>query len=191
MPVFDVRGLVGALEQRGFHAQVGDTNLDIHPARRAYFERWLNHRDGFVKMLSGNIDFVGIEEVVRMGPFFDVYCLIENGFLADNDADAHRLLDATPYYQLSRGHVTTMGWSGGVISSLLAKDEYLSSEFRKNVMREEVRKISLQAANYCCVVQTKVWEYEGVAHVFGIMDRIAMVARKLIKQVHLGEKASP
>ena len=188
MPVFDLGSLVKSLEQKGFNARPGDLGVDINPARRPYHERWLAHRDGFIRMLSGNIDFVGIEEVVRMGPFFDVHCIIENDFVAGNNEDAHRLLDATPYYQLYNGKLTSMGWSGGIVAHSLAKDETLSAEFGKNIMREEVKKISLQAANYCCVIQTKVWDHEGLVQVFGIIDRIAMIARRLIKQVHLGEQ---
>jgi hypothetical protein len=188
MPVFDVESLIKSLDQNGFKARLGDVNLDVHPGHRPYYERWLAHRDGFLKLLTGNLDFIGIEEVVRMGPFFDIYCIIENYFIAENDKDAHRLLDATPYYQLENGRVTKMGWSGGVVAQLLAKDEILSKEFANNIMKEEVKKISLEAANYCCVVQTKVWDHNGLASSFGIIDRIAMLTRKLIKQVHLGEQ---
>ena len=48
----------------------------------------------FCRMMSGNID---IEEVMRMGPFYDIYCLVENDFIVDTDDNAHKLLDATPY----------------------------------------------------------------------------------------------
>lgn len=188
MPVFDIDVLAKMLEQKGFAARPGSFDLDVHPARRPYYERWLAHRDGFLRLMTGNVDFVGIEEVVRMGPFFDVHCIIENDFVIDSDQDAHKLLDATPYYRLDNGRVKTMGWSGGVVAHLLAKDDILSAEFGRNLMKEEVRKISLTAANYCCVIQTKVWDHNGLADTFGIIDRIALTVRKLIKQVHLGEQ---
>ena len=188
LPVFELQSLIVSLSKKGFESRVGSADLDVHPARRAYFDRWLDHRDGFIRMLTGNVDFVGIEEIVRMGPFFDVYCVIENDFVADNDENAHRLFDARPYYQLRNGKVASMGWSGGVIATLLAKDDTLSADFAKNIMSDEVKKISITAANYCCVIETKVWDPEGLAAAFGIIDRIAMTARKLVKQIHLGEK---
>ena len=119
--------------------------LDVHSKKRPYFERWLFNRDGFVRLMSGNIDFVGIEEVVRMGPFYDIYCLVENDFIVDTDDNAHKLLDASPYYKLSNGKVTNMGWSGGVIANMLAKDTILSKEFTRNIMKEELKMIMLKA----------------------------------------------
>jgi hypothetical protein len=159
----------------------------VHPVKRPYFERWLSNRDGFVRMLSGNIDYVGIEDVMRMGPFYNVYCLVENDFIIDADDNAHKLLDAAPYYQLYNGKVTSMGWSGGVVSNILAKDATLSSEFASNIMKEEVKKITLKAANYCCIIETRAWEPAGLASAFRIIDRIALDVRKLVKTIHLGE----
>ena len=139
--------------------------------------------------MSSNIDFVGIEEVVRMGPFYDIYCLIENDFIVDTDNNAHNLLDAAPYYNLSNGKVTNMGWSGGVIANMLARDMILSKEFVKNIMKEELRMIMLKAANYCCVIETQAWEPAGLASAFKAIDRIAYNVRQLIQMIHLGEYA--
>ena len=72
MPVFELDGLVSSLEENGYSSRIGSMDLDVHPVRRPYLERWLSNRDGFIRMLSGNVDFLGIEEVVRMGPFFNV-----------------------------------------------------------------------------------------------------------------------
>ena len=187
MPVFQLSELVRALRERGFSCRIGSMELDVHPMKRPYFERWLFNRDGFVRLMSGNIDFVGIEEVVRMGPFYDIYCLIENDFIVDTDDNAHKLLDAAPYYNLSNGKVTNMGWSGGVIANMLAKDAILSKEFVKNIMKEELKMIMLKAANYCCVVETQTWEPVGLASAFKAIDRIAYNVRQLLKTVHLGE----
>jgi hypothetical protein len=74
-----------------------------------------------------------------------------------------------------------------VLSNLLAKDAELSAELAKNIMKEECKRINIRAHNYCCVVETSVWDPDGLASVFGIMDRAAMHARKLMKQVHFGE----
>ena len=111
MPLFPLSALVRALQEQGFSCRIGSMELDVHPTKRPYFERWLSNRDGFVRMMSGSIDFVGIEEVMRMGPFYDIYCLVENDFIVDTDDNAHKLLDATPYFTLSNGKVINMGWS--------------------------------------------------------------------------------
>jgi hypothetical protein len=187
MPPFQLSALVEKLEEQGFSCRIGSMELDVHPVKRPYFERWLSNRDGFVRMLSGNIDYVGIEDVMRMGPFYNVYCLVENDFIIDADDNAHKLLDAAPYYQLYNGKVTSMGWSGGVVSNILAKDATLSGEFASNIMKEEEKKITLKAANYCCIIETRAWEPAGVASAFRIIDRIALDVRKLVKTIHLGE----
>jgi hypothetical protein len=187
MPPFQLSALVEKLEKQGFSCRIGSMELDVHPVKRPYFERWLSNRDGFVRMLSGNIDYVGIEDVMRMGPFYNFYCLVENDFIIDADDNAHKLLDAAPYYQLYNGKVTSMGWSGGVVSNILAKDATLSGEFASNIMKEEVKKITLKAANYCCIIETRAWEPAGVASAFRIIDRIALDVRKLVKTIHLGE----
>jgi hypothetical protein len=188
LPVFALEALVDALVAIGYACRPG-SKVDIRSDRWPYFERWLQNRDGFVTMESGNIDFIGIEEVVRMGPFFNVYCLVGNDSLSGADDNAHNLLDASPYFELYRGHPKNLGWSGGVLSNLLATDSELSAEFAKNLIKEECRRINIVAHDYCCIIETSVWDPSGLAMVFGIMDRIAMHARKLIKQVHFGESA--
>lgn len=189
MPLFPLNILVQALEDRGFSCRIGSIDLDVHPKKRPYFERWLSNRDGFVRLLSGNIDFVGIEEVMRMGPFYDIYCLVENDFIVDTDDNAHMLLDAAPYYTLSNGKVINMGWSGGVIANMLAKDTTLSNDFTINIMKEELKRIKIEAANYCCVIETQTWEPAGLAEVFSAIDRIGYNVRQLLKRIHLGDYA--
>ena len=189
MPLFPMNILVQALEDRGFSCRIGSIDLDVHPKKRPYFERWLSNRDGFVRLLSGNIDFVGIEEVMRMGPFYDIYCLVENDFIVDTDDNAHKLLDAAPYYTLSNGKVINMGWSGGVIANMLAKDTTLSNDFTINIMKEELKRITIEAANYCCVIETQTWEPFGLAEVFSSIDRIGYNVRQLLKRIHLGDYA--
>jgi hypothetical protein len=187
MPPFPLSILVQALEDRGFSCRIGSIDLDVHPKKRSYFERWLSNRDGFVRILSGNIDFVGIEEVMRMGPFYDIYCLVENDFIVDADDNAHKLLDSAPYYTLSNGKVINMGWSGGVIANMLAKDTALSNDFTGNIMKEELKRISIEAANYCCVIKTQAWEPAGLAEAFSAIDRIGYNVRQLLKRIHLGD----
>ncbi|MEO9319946.1 MAG: hypothetical protein ABI361_04670 [Nitrososphaera sp.] len=185
--MFQLSQLASLLEQKGFACRAGMMELDVHPMNRPYFEKWLAHRDGFLRMSSGNVDFVGVEEVVRMGPFFNVYFLVENRSVANNDDNAHRLLDAWPYFNLESGKITTMGWSGGVLADLLSKDEQITREYSQNIMKEEVRKLSVHVSDYCCVIESRAWDPMGTASIFGIVDRMAMHVRKLIKIVHLGE----
>jgi hypothetical protein len=187
MPVFQLSSLVDALEEQGFSCRAGSMELDVHPMKRPYFERWLSNRDGFLRLMSGNVDFVGIEDVMRMGPFYNVYCLVENDFVIEADDNAHKLLDASPYFQLHNGKVASMGWSGGVIADTLAKDAVLSEEFARNVMKEEVKGITVKPANYCCIIETRAWEPAGLASAFATIDRIAHNIRRLVKTIHLGE----
>lgn len=187
MPVFQLSSLIDALEEQGFSCRAGSMELDVHPMKRPYFERWLSNRDGFLRVASGNVDFLGIEDVMRMGPFYNVYCLVENEFIIDTDDNAHRLLDASPYFQLHNGIVESMGWSGGVIADMLTKDTVLSQEFSRNVMKEEVKAITVKAANYCCIIETRAWEPAGLASAFKTIDRIAHNVRRLVKTIHLGE----
>ena len=187
MPVFQLGSLIEALEGQGFSSRIGTLELDVHPMKRPYFERWLSNRDGFVRMMSGNVDFIGIEDVMRMGPFYNVYCLVENDFVSDADDNAHKLFDAAPYFQLQNGKVTSMGWSGGMISNMLAEDAVLSSEFSRNLMKEEVKRITIKATNYCCIIETRAWEPAGLSSAFATIDRIALCIRRLVKTIHLGE----
>jgi len=187
MSGFQLSELVDALEDQGFSCRIGSMELDIHPVRRPYFDRWLSNREGFVRMLSGNLDYVGIEDVVRMGPFYNVYCLVENDSVIDTDDNSHKLLDAGPYYQLFEGRVASMGWSGGILADILAKDVVLSEEFSKNIMKEEMKKVTVKASNYCCVIETRTWDAAGLARAFKVLDRIALDVRRLVKSIHLGE----
>ncbi|MFL6308699.1 MAG: hypothetical protein ACJ70T_01720 [Nitrososphaera sp.] len=187
MPLFPLSALVQALKEQGFSCRTGNIDLDVHPMKRAYFERWLLNKDGFVRMISGSIDFIGIEEVMRMGPFYDIHCLIENDFIVDTDENAHKLLDAAPYYSLSNGKVTSMGWSGGVIANMLANDAILSKDFARNIMKEELKRIVIKAANYCCVIETQAWEPAGLVSAFATIDRIGYNVRQLLKRIHLGD----
>ena len=121
MPVFQLNKLASELAELGYPCRAG-TWSDVKPGLQPYFERWLKNRDGFVTMERGSIDYIGIEEVVRMGPFYNIYFLVASGSLADGDSNAHNLVDAIPYYQLRGGKPANLGWSGGVLSTLLAKD---------------------------------------------------------------------
>ena len=161
--------------------------IDIPAALRPYFERWLLNRDGFVKIYDQNVDYIGVEDVVRMGPFFNVYCMLENEYIIENDENILKLLRASPYFNLHNGRVIQLGWSGGLLAQILTADNILYARFTKNIMKEEVRKISVRVANYACIVETQVWEPSGLASIYDVIDRIGLNVRELLKLVHLGD----
>lgn len=175
------------LTELGVICRRGNIERDIAPERRSYFERWLSNRDGFVKFVSANIDYIGIEEVMRMGAFFDVHCLIENQSVSENDDNSYTLFQATPYFTLRNGILETLGWSGGVLADILSKDRHLNECFRRSIMEEQTRKISVRVANYACLIQTRIWEYHELVSIFDILDRIALNINNLAEQIHLGE----
>jgi hypothetical protein len=187
LPVFQVCEFVDELQLLGVNCKIGHLISDISDARRAYFERWLSNLGGFIKIFNGNIDYIGIEEVVRIGPFFDVYCLIENQYITENDDNAHKLLDAYPYFNLRKGIICKLGWSGGVLAEILTKDKILCNSFADNIMKEEMREISIKATNFACIIQTHTWEPAGLASIYEVVDRIGLNIRELLKQIHLGD----
>jgi hypothetical protein len=187
LPIFQVCAFVDELHLLGVNCKIGNLISDIPDARRAYFERWLSNMDGFIKIFNGNIDYIGIEEVVRIGPFFNVYCLIENQYITENDDNAHKLLDAYPYFDLRKGIICKLGWSGGVLAEILTKDKILCNSFAENIIKEEMRKISIKVTNFACIIQTRTWEPAGLASVYELVDRIGLNIRELLKQIHLGD----
>jgi hypothetical protein len=187
LPVFQVCEFVDELHLLGVNCKIGNLISDISDARRAYFERWLSNLGGFIKIFNGNIDYIGIEEVVRIGPFFDVYCLIENQYITENDDNAHKLLDAYPYFNLRKGIICKLGWSGGVLAEILTKDKMLCNSFADNIIKEEMREISIKATNFACIIQTRTWEPAGLASIYEVVDRIGLNIRELLKQIHLGD----
>jgi hypothetical protein len=186
LPVFQIQILVDELSSIGVNCKIGNMLFDIPSVRRPYFERWLLHRDGFVKMYNENIDYIGIEDVVRIGPFYNVYCLIENQHITENDSDSYKLLCADPYFTLRNGEVTKLGWSGGVLSDILANDSILYNSFATSIMKEEIRKLSVKVANFACVIETRTWEVNDLVSIYKVIDRIGFKVKELLKQVHLG-----
>jgi hypothetical protein len=179
LPIFQLETLIDC--------KIGKMEFDIPAALRPYFERWLLNRDGFVKIYDQNVDYIGVEDVVRMGPFFNVYCMLESKYIIENDENILKLLCASPYFNLHNGRVIQLGWSGGLLAEILTADNILYGCFTKNIMKEEVRKISVRVANYACIVETRVWEPSGLASIFDVIDRIGLNVRELLKRIHLGD----
>jgi hypothetical protein len=182
-----MENLVEELCSAGINCKIGKMQIDIPAALRPYFERWLLNRDGFLKIYDQNIDYIGVEDVVRMGPFFNVYCVVEDQHIIENDENIFKLLCASPYFNLRNGRVTKLGWSGGILADILTGDNILYGYFTKNIMKEEVRKISVKVANYACIVETQVWEPSGLASIYDMIDRIGLNIKELLKRVHLGD----
>ncbi|MFL6322356.1 MAG: hypothetical protein ACJ705_11210 [Nitrososphaeraceae archaeon] len=187
MPIFQMENLVEELCSVGINCRIGKMQVDIPAALRPYFERWLLNRDGFLKIYDQNIDYIGVEDIVRMGPFFNVYCVLEDQHIIENDENILKLLCASPYFNLRNGRVTKLGWSGGILADILTGDNILYRYFTKNIMKEEVRRISVKVANYACIVETQVWEPSGLASIYNVIDRIGLNIKELLKRVHLGD----
>jgi hypothetical protein len=65
----------------------------------------------------------------------------------------------------------------------------LSKYFARNIMTEELKRIMIKVANYCCVIQTETWEPAGLVSAFPAIDRIGYNVRQLVKTIHLGDYA--
>jgi hypothetical protein len=189
LPIFQVSALVNKLGTLGVNCKVGNPSLDIPAVRRPYFERWLLHRDGFIKMYDENIDYIGVEDIVRIGPFYNIYCLIENQDVRENDDNCSNLLCANPYFDLHNRKVIKLGWSGGVLADILTNDITLYDFLVKNIMKEEIRKMSVKVANYACIIETRVWDTLDIASIYQVIDIIGFKIKELLEQVHLGEES--
>jgi hypothetical protein len=182
-----MKNLVEELSVAGIKCKIGNMQVDIPAVLRPYFEKWLLNRDGFLKIYDKNIDYIGVEDVVRMGPFFNVYCMVENQHIIENDENIFKLLCASPYFNVHNGRATKLAWSGGILADILTGDNVLYGYFTKNIMKEEVRKISVKVANYACIIETRVWEPSGLASIYELIDRIGLNIKELLKRVHLGD----
>jgi hypothetical protein len=171
----------------GIKCKRGNIEVDVPVIFRPYFERWLKNRDGFVKIYDNNIDYIGVEDVVRMGPFFNVYCVIQDQHIIEDDENIFKLLCACPYFSVNNGRATELGWSGGILANILTHDDVLYYSFAKDIMRDEIRKISVKVGNYACIVETRVWEPCALASIYEVIDRIGLNIKRLLKQVHLGD----
>ena len=187
MPEFQLDLLITRLRLFGINCSRGDLLQNVRVEKRPYFERWLGNKDGFVQISRSNIDYIGVEDIVRMGPFFNIYCLIQNDHLIENDNNCHRLLHADPYYDLHNGKITKLGWSGGVLAEFLTKDPVLNSSFSKNIMGQEVRTVSVKVANFACIIQSRIWDVDGFIAIYEVIDRIGLHVRRLLSQIHFGD----
>jgi hypothetical protein len=190
MPVMRNDEIVTLLMENGVSSRIGNFLSDVEEFYRPYFERWLMNRDGFITILSGNIDYVGSEEIMRFGPFHNMYCLIYNIRLMESDVNHGMLLNASPFYRLIDGNVDEFGWSGSVLAERLNNDEGFCRAVRKKILNEEVRSISVRVVNYACLIESTAWDPVGFVSAFLIIDEIGGIVRNLLANIHLGEKVN-
>jgi len=190
MPILQLSEIINMLRALGIQSRVGVMESDIDELYKPYYEQWLANRDGFIKILTGNIDYVGTEEIMRLGPFHNMYCLIHNSHLMETHPDHPKLLNALPCYKLNKGKVNEIGWNGSILAERLNKDNILCSRISRNIVDEEVRSISIRVVNYGCLIQTKVWDPKGFVTIYDIIDSIGKSVKNLLEEIHIGEEIS-
>lgn len=189
MPVFQLDSLVHGLLNNGVNCRRGVLESDVDKTLQPYYERWLRNRDGFVKVDNSYVDYIGIEEVMRMGPFFDIFCLVKNLNVTDSDRNAHGLVSCYPQFIFRNEKIISLGWTGGLLSHFLARDDAVLRSIELIPAGEEFAKLFVRAADFCCIIQTQVWEPSGLISIYPLIDRIGYNIRNLLKILHLGETA--
>jgi hypothetical protein len=187
MPIFQIDSLIDGLMNTGVHCRRGILTSDVDKTLQPYYERWLCNRDGFVKVDDSSIDYIGIEEVMRMGPFFDIFCLLRNPSIIDSDRNAHDLVSCYPQFRFRNGKIVSLGWTGGLLSHYLAKDNCISESIARIPPGEEFAKLFVRAADFCCIIQTQVWEPLGLVSIYPLISQIGNNIKNLLKLIHLGE----
>lgn len=190
MPILQLSEIINMLRALGIQSRAGVMESDIDELYKPYYEQWLANRDGFIKILTGNIDYVGTEEIMRLGPFHNMYCLIHNSHLMETHPDHPKLLNALPCYKLNKGKVDEIGWNGSILAERLNKDNILCSRISRNIVDEEVRSISIRVVNYGCLIQTKVWDPKGFVTIYDIIESIGKSVKNLLEEIHIGEEIS-
>jgi len=188
MPIFQIDSLIDGLIGTGVCCRRGILDTDVDKTLQPYYERWLCNRDGFVKIDDSNIDYIGMEEVMRMGPFFDIFCLLKNPSIIESDQNAHELVSCYPHFMFRSGKIVSLGWTGGLLSHYLAKDDAISASIARIPPGEEFAKLFVRPADFCCIIQTQVWEPLGLVSVYPLINQIGMNIKNLLKLVHLGER---
>jgi hypothetical protein len=188
LPILQIKEIIDLLGLDDIKCRIGRYDTDIPQKFRPYFEKWLGNRDGFIRMLSGNIDYVGSEDVVRMGPFHNIYCLVQNQDLAENDENHQNLLNSKLYYSLTDGLVKEAGWSGSVLASRLTTDQYIADFLFQGLKSEVTRTISVRVVNMACLIECRIWHPREFVFLYELLDNIARNIQELLSDVHFGEE---
>ncbi|HEX5573591.1 MAG TPA: hypothetical protein VFX26_03600 [Nitrososphaeraceae archaeon] len=187
MPILQIKEIIDLLGLDDIKCRIGRYDSDIPQRYRPYFEKWLGNRDGFIRMLSGSIDYVGSEDVVRMGPFHNIYCLVQNQYLAENDLNHQNLLNSKLWYSLNDGVVDEAGWSGSILASRLTKDQHNSNFLFQSLKSEVTRTVSVRVVNMGCLIECRIWHPREFVFLYEFLDNIAMNIQDLLSEVHVGE----
>jgi hypothetical protein len=188
LPILQIKEIIDLLGLDEIKCRIGKFDSDIPAIHKPYYEKWLANRDGFILMLSGGIDFIGSEDVVRMGPFHNIYCLVQNQHLAENDLNHQNLLNCKLWYHIADGIVKQAGWSGSILAERLTKDERISNFLFQNLMSEVTRTISVRVVNLACLIECRIWHPMEFVFLYEILNGIALNIQDLLADVHLGEK---
>ena len=187
LPILQIKEIIDLLGLDDIKCRIGRYDSDIPQRYRPYFEKWLGNRDGFIRMLSGSIDYVGSEDVVRMGPFHNIYCLIQNQYLVENDLNHQNLLNSNLWYSLNDGVVDEAGWSGSILASRLTKDQHNSNFLFQSLKSEVTRTVSVRVVNLACLIECRIWHPREFVFLYEFLDNIAMNIQDLLSEVHVGE----
>ena len=187
LPILQIKEIIDLLGLDDIKCRIGRYDSDIPQRYRPYFEKWLGNRDGFIRMLSGSIDYVGSEDVVRMGPFHNIYCLVQNQYLIENDLNHQNLLNSKLWYSLNNGVVDEAGWSGSILASRLTKDEHNSNFLFQSLKSEVTRTVSVRVVNMACLIECRIWHPREFVFLYEFLDNIAMNIQDLLSEVHVGE----
>lgn len=188
LPILQIKEIIDLLGLDDIKCRIGRYDTDIPKKFRPYFEKWLGNRDGFIRMLSGNIDYVGSEDVVRMGPFHNIYCLVQNQDLAENDENHQNLLNSKLYYSLTDGLVKEAGWSGSILASRLTADQRIIEFLFQALKYEVTRTVSVRVVNMACLIECRIWHPREFVFLYDLLENIAMNIQDLLSDVHFGEK---
>lgn len=187
LPILQIKEIIDLLGLDDIKCRIGRYDSDIPQRYRPYFEKWLGNRDGFIRMLSGSIDYVGSEDVVRMGPFHNIYCLVQNQYLVENDLNHQNLLNSKLWYSLNDGVVDEAGWSGSILASRLTKDQHNSNFLFQSLNSEVTRTVSVRVVNLACLIECRIWHPREFVFLYEFLDNIAMNIQDLLSEVHVGE----
>lgn len=187
LPILQIKEIIDLLGLDDIKCRIGSFHSDIPLRYRPYFEKWLANRDGFILMLSGSIDYVGSEDVVRMGPFHNIYCLVQNQYLVEKDLNHQNLLNSNLWYSLTDGTVNEAGWSGSILASKLNNDHRISNFLSENLKSEVTRTISVRVVNFACLIECRIWHPREFVLVYELLDNIAMNIQDLLGDLHVGE----
>ncbi|MDW0139195.1 MAG: hypothetical protein QOK82_04905 [Nitrososphaeraceae archaeon] len=187
LPILQIKEIIDLLGLDDIKCRIGRYDSDIPQRYRPYFEKWLGNRDGFIRMLSGSIDYVGSEDVVRMGPFHNIYCLVQNQYLVENDLNHQNLLNSKLWYSLNDGVVDEAGWSGSILASRLTKDQHNSNFLFQSLKSEVTRTVSVRVVNLACLIECRIWHPREFVFLYEFLDNIAMNIQDLLSEVHVGE----